>query len=79
MCIQTHESTKDISHWNHDITLMNKIVLKEDMNKSLKEIYENTNKQKKEMNKTAKDLKVEIEQIRKIQTKENLVMKNFAT
>lgn len=31
------------------------------------------------MNKTAKDLKVEIEQIRKIQTKENLVMKNFAT
>ena len=40
-------------------------VLKEEITKSLKDIYENTNKQWKEMNKTVQDLKVEIESIKK--------------
>ena len=38
---------------------------KEEMNKSLKEIQENTIKQVKEMNKTVQDLKMEIEAIKK--------------
>jgi hypothetical protein len=50
------------------ITFINMIeVLKEDMNKSLKEIYENTNKWK-EMNKIIQDLKLEIESIKKTRT-----------
>ena len=38
---------------------------KEEMNKSLKEIQENTIKQVKKINKIAQDLKVEIEAIKK--------------
>ena len=40
------------------------------MNKSLKQIYENTNKQWKEMNKTVKDLKVERESLKKTHSEE---------
>lgn len=36
-------------------------ILKEEMKKSLKEIYKKANKQWKEMNRTVQDLKVEIE------------------
>ena len=38
-------------------------ILKEEMNKFLKEIYENTSKQLKEINKTVQDLKMERESI----------------
>jgi hypothetical protein len=38
---------------------------KEEMNKSLKEVQENTIKQVKEINKTIQDLKMEIEAIKK--------------
>jgi hypothetical protein len=41
---------------------------KEKMNKSLKEVQEDTIKQVKGMNKTIKDLKLEIEAIKKTQT-----------
>ena len=41
---------------------------KEEMNKSLKEIQENTIKQMKGINKTVKDLKLEINTIKKTQT-----------
>lgn len=40
-------------------------VPKEEMYQSLRETYENTNKQGKEMNKTVQDLKVEIESAKK--------------
>lgn len=52
-------------------------VFKEEMNKSLKEIQENTNKQFKEMNKTVQDLKMEMEAIKKIETEGILEMKNL--
>jgi hypothetical protein len=38
-------------------------ILKEEMNKFLKETYENTSKQLKEINKTVQDLKMERESI----------------
>jgi hypothetical protein len=38
---------------------------KEEMNKSLEEVQETTNKQVKETNKTLQDLKVEIEAVKK--------------
>ena len=41
---------------------------KEEMDKSLKEIWENIIKQVKEMNKTIQDLKMEIKVVRKRQT-----------
>ena len=53
--------------------------IKEEMNQSLKEDYENTNKQWEEMNKTIQDLKQEIESIEKSQTEGNLEMKNLET
>ena len=45
--------------------------LKEEVNKSLKDIQENTVKQGKEINKTVQDLKMEIESIKKTQTEGN--------
>jgi predicted nucleotide-binding protein (sugar kinase/HSP70/actin superfamily) len=54
-------------------------VLKEEMTKSLKEVYENTNKQWKEMNKTVQDLKVEIESIKKTQREGNVEINNLGT
>ena len=48
------------------------------MDKSLKEIHENTNTGRK-MNKRIQDLKVEIESIRKTQPEGSLEMKNLAT
>jgi hypothetical protein len=52
---------------------------KEEINKSLKNIQENTIKHMKEMNKTVQDLKVEIEAIKKTQTEEILEMENLGT
>lgn len=54
-------------------------IFKEEMNKSPKEINENTNKQWREKNKKVQSLKVEIESIRKTQTEGNLNMKNLIT
>ena len=54
-------------------------IFKEEMNKSPKEINENTNKQWKEKNKKVQSLKVEIESIKKTQTEGNLNMKNLIT
>ena len=45
-------------------------VIKEKMNKSLKEIYGNINEQWKEMNKTMQDMKMEIESIKKTKLRE---------
>jgi chromosome segregation ATPase len=45
---------------------------KEDINKSLKEIQENTSKQVKDLNKTIQDLKMEIETIKKTQRETTL-------
>ena len=42
--------------------------LKEAINKSLKEIQENTRKQRKKTNKIVQDMKIEIETINKAQT-----------
>ena len=50
---------------------------KEEMNRSFKDIKENTTKQIKEMNKTVQDLKMKIEAIKKTQTKEILEMENL--
>ena len=50
---------------------------KEDINNSLKEIQENTGKQVKELNKVIKDLKVEVETIKKTQMKTNLEIENL--
>jgi predicted nucleic acid-binding Zn-ribbon protein len=47
------------------------------MNKSLKEIQEHKIKQVKRMNKTIQDLKMEIEAIKKTQTKEILEIENL--
>jgi hypothetical protein len=47
------------------------------MNKSHKEIQENTIKQGKLMNKTVQDLKMEIEPMKKMQTEEILEMENL--
>lgn len=49
-----------------------KEVLKEEMNKSPKEIQENTSKQQKEMNKTVQQLNVEIESTKKTQIEESI-------
>lgn len=49
--------------------------IKEEINKSLKEIQGNTNKQVKEMDKTVQDLKVEIETTKKTQSEEIMEMK----
>jgi hypothetical protein len=51
--------------------------LKEETNKTLKEIQENTIKQVKELNKAVQDLKVEIETINRIQMEANLEMENL--
>jgi hypothetical protein len=54
--------------------------LKEEMNKSLKETYENGDKQLgKKMYKIVQDLKVKIESIKKTQAKGNLEIKNLGT
>jgi formyltetrahydrofolate synthetase len=45
---------------------------KEKINKSLKEIQKNTIKQVKEINKSVQDMKMEIETIKKTQTKPTL-------
>jgi hypothetical protein len=50
---------------------------KGEMNKSLKEIQENTFKQVKDMNKTVQDLKIQIDAINKIQTEGILKMENL--
>lgn len=50
-------------------------ILKEGMNRALKEIYENTSMQWKEMNKIAQDMKVDVESIKKTQPEGNLEMK----
>ena len=50
---------------------------KEDLNESLKEIQENTDKQVKELNKAIQDIKVEIETIKKAQMEANLEMENL--
>ena len=55
------------------------MVLKQEINKSIKETYENTNKQWEEMNKTFQSLKVGIELIKKIQTEGNWKMKSIGT
>ena len=47
------------------------------MNKSHKEIQENTTKQVKEMNKTVHDLKIQIPPIKKRQTERILRMENL--
>jgi len=49
------------------------------MNKSLKESYENTSVQWKEITKTMQDMKMEIESTKKTQTEGNLEMKNLGT
>lgn len=54
-------------------------VLKEEKNESLKEIYENTNKQWKGKNKTIQDLKVEIVSVKKTHTEGNLEVKTLWT
>lgn len=51
-------------------------VFKKERNKSLTEIYENTNKQWKETNKSIQDLKVQIKSIKKTWTQRDLEMKN---
>ena len=54
-----------------NITFVNMMeLLKEEINKSLKEIHENTDKQQKEMNKAVQVLKVEIELIKISKVKE---------
>ena len=45
-------------------------VLKKEMNESIKEIFENTNKQQKEMNKLVQDPKVEMESTKKPKLRE---------
>lgn len=52
--------------------------IKEKMNKSHKDIQENINKKIKENNKTAQNLKMEIESIMKIQSKGILEMDNVS-
>jgi hypothetical protein len=50
-------------------------VLKEEINKSLKEIYENTNKEWKKMSKTVQDLMTQNESINRTQTEGNMEVK----
>ena len=50
---------------------------KEDINNSLKEIHENTNKQLKELSKVIQDLKMEGERIKKTQMEATLEMENL--
>jgi len=50
---------------------------KKEINKSLKEIQENTIRQVKEISKTVQDLKVEIETIKRTQTEGILEMENL--
>ena len=50
---------------------------KEDINNSLKEIQENTDKQVTELNKVIQDLKMEVETIKKTQMEANLEIKNL--
>lgn len=50
---------------------------KEEMNRSLKEIQENTIKQVKEVNKTVQDLKMKIKAIKKTQSERILEMENL--
>lgn len=58
------------------MAFMNMIeAIKEEINKSLKEIQGNTNKQVKEMDITVQDLKVEIETTKKTQSEEIMEMK----
>ena len=52
-------------------------VLKEETQKPLKELQENANNQVKELNKTIQDLKVEIETIKKSQSKTSLEIENL--
>ena len=51
--------------------------LREEMNKSLKEIQGSTIKQMNEVNKTVQDLKIEIETIKETQTVGILEMENL--
>ena len=78
-----HQNTTVVGHDKYSVTeaqvFMNMIeVLKEEMNKSLKEIFENK-QAVKEINKIAQNLKVEIESIKKTQTKINLELKHLGT
>jgi septal ring factor EnvC (AmiA/AmiB activator) len=50
---------------------------KKNINNSLKELQENTIKQAKEMNKTIKDLKMEIETIKKSQSETTMELQNL--
>ena len=50
---------------------------KKEMNKPLKEIQENTIKQVKEVNKTVQDMKMKIEEIKKMQTEGILERENL--
>jgi chromosome segregation ATPase len=50
---------------------------KKDMNNSIKEIPENTDKQVKELNKTIQDLKMEIKTIKKSQTETTLELEHL--
>jgi predicted nucleic acid-binding Zn-ribbon protein len=50
---------------------------KKEINNSLKEIQENTSNQVKELNKTIKDLKIEVETIKKSQRETTLEIENI--
>jgi chromosome segregation ATPase len=50
---------------------------KEEVQKFLKELWENTSKQMKEMNKTIQDLKMEVETIKKSQRETTLEIENL--
>lgn len=50
---------------------------KEELNKSVKEIQDNTIKQVKEMSKTVQDMKLEIESIKKTQSEATLEMETY--
>jgi hypothetical protein len=50
--------------------------MKEETNKSLKAVLENTIKQAKKMNRTVQDIKTEIEPRKKIQIEAKLEIKN---
>lgn len=59
---------------------MNKVdILKEEMNESLKTVYENTNNQWKQMNKHSLRHKSKNRNSKKIQPEENQEMKNLET
>lgn len=50
-------------------------VFKEEINKSIKDIYENANRQWKEMNKRVQYLKIKMESTKKSKTEGNLEIK----